>query len=244
MSIYLARDDSWELGYRTIGFILCFLVAILIITLPLWNKIKTVNENKKVQGIPYRELFRIPGLINILLVFYSFVSFQIIIVLFGSSFLVLEKNILAGKAAQCISLLFIGITLGRFLCGFISFKFSNRQLIRFGFVISACAIILLALPLDNVFLMPIFCLLGFGCAPVFPCVLHDTPKNFGSDKSQAIMGIQMASIFVGPLLTLPLFGAVSAFTGFRIFPLFTGVLLLITIYLFELFNKKIDKTNF
>jgi fucose permease len=88
-------------------------------------------------------------------------------------------------------------------------------------------------------LLPGFFMLGFGCAPIFPSLLHETPQNFGQDKSQAIMGIQMASAYTGTTFIPPLFGKITSFTGFAVFPLFIGIALLIKIIMVETLNKKI-----
>jgi len=243
MSFYLMSKNSWSLGYRAIGVIQCILLVVLFSTLSLWEKNKTgiAGDEAKPKDIKYRELFDIPGVKQILAVFFCYCSLQITVVLWGSSFLVTEKNILPETAARWISLYYIGITLGRFISGFITMKLNNRQMIRLGYGVILLGII--ALFGGNTLIMSGFFIMGIGCAPVYPCLLHETPANFGNEKSQAIMGIQMACAFLGALLIPPVFGKMTSYTGFNIFPAFLGALLVINVLLFELANRKVDKTR-
>ena len=157
--------------------------------------------------------------------------------------MVLERNILPETAAQVISLHYIGITLGRFISGFLTIKLNNRQMFRLGYGVSACGAAALMLPFGNILTMAGFFILGLGNSPLHPSLLHETPKNFGSDKSQAIIGLQIASGCIGGLIIPPLFGRAASFTGFSVFPLFTVALLIIIIVIFEALNKKLDKTR-
>jgi fucose permease len=163
--------------------------------------------------------------------------------LWGSSFLVMEKGIAPEIAAQWISLYFIGITSGRFISGFLTIKLSNRQMVRLGQGLIACGVIMLMLPVGKVLLLPGFFTIGLGCAPIYPSLLHETPRNFGSEKSQAIMGIQMASAYIGSTFMPPIFGRLASFTGFVIFPLFIGAILMLNVVMVELLNKKIDRNK-
>jgi fucose permease len=122
-------------------------------------------------------------------------------------------------------------------------KLNNRQMIRLGQIFIICGIIALLLPFDKVLLLPGFFIIGLGCAPIFPSLLHETPKNFGNEKSQAIMGIQMASAYIGTTFMPPLFGRIASYTGFTIFPFFIGIVLALNIIMIELLNKKVDKNK-
>jgi fucose permease len=240
MSFFLFNRNSWNMGYRTIGLIQSCLVIVLLATIFLWGKNKSYNDNKKnesSQGIHYKELFHTAGVKQILIGFFCYCSLESTAGLWGSSFLVMEKNIPPEIAAQWISLYYIGITLGRFISGFLTMKLSNRQMVRLGQTLIACGIIVLLLPVDGV-LLPGFFTIGLGCAPIFPSLLHETPRNFGSEKSQAIMGIQMACAYIGTTFMPPLFGRAASYLGFSIFPLFLGGLFMISILMVELLNKK------
>jgi len=243
MSFFLINKNSWNLGYRSIGLIQCCLVAILFITISLWGKNKpqtNIEKNETSKGIKFIELFQIAGVKQVLIAFFCYCSLETITGLWGSSFLVMEKNISPKIAAQWISLYYIGITSGRFISGFLTMKFNNRQMVRLGQWLIVCGIIALLLPVGKLLLLPGFFMIGLGCAPIYPSLLHETPKNFGSEKSQAIMGIQMASAYIGTTFMPPLFGQITSLLNFKVFPLFIGGILVLNIIMVELLNKKVD----
>jgi fucose permease len=246
MSFFLINKNSWNLGYRAIGLLQCCLVAVLFITISLWRKNKSQNtdeKNESPKGISYKELFHTAGVKQILVAFFCYCGIETTTGLWGSSFLVIEKKISPEIAAQWISLYYIGITFGRFISGFLTMKLNNRQMVRLGQGLIACGIIALMLPVSRVLLLPGFFIIGLGCAPIFPSLLHETPRNFGSEKSQAIMGIQMASAYVGTTFMPPLFGQVTAYFGFNIFPLFIGGILILNLIMVELLNKRVGKNK-
>jgi len=243
MSFFLINKNSWNLGYRSIGLIQCCLVAMLFITISLWGKNKpqtNIEKNETFKGLKFNELFQIAGVKQILIAFFCYCSLETTTGLWGSSFLVMEKNISPEIAAQWISLYYIGITSGRFISGFLTMKLNNRQMVRLGQGLIVCGIIALLLPIGNVLLLPGFFLIGLGCAPIYPSLLHETPRNFGSEKSQAIMGIQMASAYIGTTFMPPLFGQITSILNFKVFPLFIGAILLLNIIMVEILNRKVD----
>jgi fucose permease len=240
MSFFLLNKNSWNLGYRTIGFLQCCLVIILFITISLWRKNKYQNNNGKnesPQEMKFKELLHTRGVKQILIAFFCYCSLESTAGLWGSSFLVMEKNISPEIAARWISLYYIGITSGRFISGFLTMKLNNRQMVRLGQGLICCGIIAIILPVGRVLLLPGFFIIGLGCAPIYPSLLHETPKNFGGEKSQAIMGIQMASAYIGTTFMPPLFGQITSYFGFNIFPLFIGVILILNIIMVELLNN-------
>jgi fucose permease len=246
MSFYLINGNPWNLGYRTIGIMQCCLVVILFAAISLWGKNKPPGnhgKNENLKSLTFKEIFRIAGVKHIIFVFFCYCAIEATAGLWGSSYLVVEKNIPPETAARWISLYFIGITLGRFISGFLTIKLNNRQMVRLGQCFVACGIIALMLPVGNIMLLPGFLIIGLGCAPIFPSLLHETPRNFGSDKSQAIIGIQMAGAYIGTTFIPPLFGRMASFTSFNIFPLFLGLVLAINVLMIEILNKKIDNVK-
>jgi fucose permease len=240
MSVFLIHKNSWNLGYRTIGIIQFCLVLVLLVSLPLWKRNNTTERKSQHKPIKYKKLFSIAGVKQILAAFFCYCTIETITGLWGASFIVIVKKMSPEIAAQWIALYYIGITLGRFISGFITIKLNNRQMIRLGQIIIGCGIVVLILPLGNNTVLPGFFMIGLGCAPIFPSLLHETPKNFGEEYSQAIMGIQMASAYVGTTLMPPLFGRIALYTSFNIFPLFIGVILILKIIIVETLNRKID----
>lgn len=240
MSSFLIHKKSWTLGYRTISAIQFFLALALFVSLPLWKSSNTAERPSRHNSIKFIKLLSITGVKQALMAFFCYCAIETTTGLWGASFLVMEKNVSPEIAAQWIALYYAGITFGRFISGFITMKLTNRQMIRLGQIISGCGVVVLVLPFENNTLLPGLFMIGLGCAPVFPSLLHETPENFGGEHSQAIMGIQMASAYVGTTLMPPIFGRLASHTGFNIFPIFIGAALIIMIIMVETLNKKID----
>jgi len=241
MAAYLMRQQPWNSGFRAIGIIQFCLVLLLFISLPLWKNNRATEGPARRGSVKFTELFRITGVKEALIAFFCYCSLEIIAGLWGASYLVMERGISPETAAQWIALYYIGITAGRFVSGFVTMKLNNRQMIRLGQAIIGCGIAALVLPLGNSALLPGFFMIGLGCAPVYPSLLHETPKNFGEEHSQAIMGIQMGSAYIGTTLMPPIFGHLASATSFFIFPIFIAIILVIKIIMVEALNRKIDR---
>jgi fucose permease len=240
MSSYLLKGEPWMLGYRTVGIIQFCLVAVLFASLPLWQRNaaaarQTPAEEHASSGL--RQLLSLPGLKQMLVVFFCYCTIETVTGLWGASYLVTVRNISPENAARWIALYYLGITAGRLLSGFLSIKMTNRQMVRAGQGLIAGGIVMLLLPLDSTLLSGLF-MIGLGCAPIFPSLLHETPQNFGREYSQAVMGVQMASAYIGTTLMPPLFGQVANLLDFSILPMFIGVVLITKIIMTEIVNKK------
>jgi fucose permease len=240
MSLFLIQKNSWNLGYRAIGIIQICLVVLLFVSLPLWRNKKENETAEKNEPVKFTQLFHIAGVKQVLIAFFCYCSIETVTGLWGSSYLVTVKNISPEIAAQWIALYYIGITVGRFISGFVTMKLSNRQMIRLGQGIIAGGIIVLVLPFGNYTLLPGLFMIGLGCAPIYPSLIHETPKNFGKEYSQGIIGIQMASAYIGITLMPPIFGRIASQTSFNMFPIFIGIILTLKIIMVEALNKKID----
>ena len=242
MAGYLAKGMSWSNGYNTIAWIQIGLVVILILSLPLWsNKQLASDAGQKGVSDNFLNLLKtIPGLKQALLIFFCYCTIEATFGLWGASFLVFEKGFAADEAARLVSLYYVGITAGRLFSGFLTKYFSNRQLVNLGQVVIAIGLGLLFMPYD-VMLLPGFLIVGLGCAPIFPSLLHETPVNFGEKHSQKIMGMQMASAYVGITLMPFLFGKITTLTGYSSLVYFLGIFLLLMALLTKALNQKIGK---
>lgn len=242
MSFCLLYAGRWQMGYRVIGIIQLVLVVLLFVTLPLWKKVgetkeeKGRQEDKTTMGV--KKLLRLPGAKAALAAFFCYCSVEATTGLWGSSYLVIVRGIDAKTAAKWISLFYFGITFGRFLSGFVALKWNNRRLIRIGQGILAFGILFILLPFGNHLLLPGFFLIGMGCAPIYPGLLHETPVNFGSAASQAIMGIQMACAYVGSTFMPPVFGFIGSRISYRLFGIFLGILLCVMTAAVVVLDKK------
>lgn len=236
MSHFLTKGGRWDMGYRTIGIIQLVLSAILFLTLPLWGKVRTGiqgSEEETVTILKRSEILSKKGVLSALFAFFSYCAIEATAGLWGSSFLVYSKGLTAERAAKWVSLFYLGITLGRFLGGFVTMKFNNRTMIRFGEGIILLGIILLLLPMGRAILPAGFLLLGFGCAPIYPSMIHETPRRFGKAASQSLMGMQMACAYIGSTFMPPLFGAIANTSTFLLYPAFLLIFLIIMVLLSE-----------
>lgn len=194
-------------------------------------------------SISFKKVLQLPGAKAALLAFFSYCAIEATTGLWGSSFLVQARGISEQKAAQWISLFFLGITIGRFLSGFITMIINQKKLVRLGQIIIAAGILLLLIP-GTKLLLPGLLMMGFGCAPIFPSLLHQTPVNFGSKYSQAMMGIQMACAYIGTTFVPPIFGFLASRINYQIFQYFLVIILIFMIIMVELLNRGVKKGEY
>lgn len=242
MAGYLAKGESWTSGYQTIAWIQLGLVLILIFSIPLWvksNEKQETNSDSKSPNL-LGLLATLPGLKQALLVFFCYCTIEATFGLWGASYLVFERGFEVDQAARLTSLYYLGITVGRIFSGFLTAHFSNRQLVYLGQGVIGLGLVLLFLPFSAT-VIPGFLLVGLGCAPIFPSLLHETPVNFGEKNSQTIMGMQMASAYVGITLMPFLFGKIASFTGHSFLLGFLGIFLALIFLLTQGMNKKIGE---
>lgn len=245
MSVYLLKENGWRLGYATIGSIQAVLVICLFISLPLWKKVDS-NSNEEISNtkeVKISTLINLPAAKPALISFFCYCAVELTTGLWVSSYLVISNGLSAKIAAKWVSLYYLGITIGRFLAGFISIKLNNKQMLRIGQVICIIGGILLSITYSSNIQLIGLISIGLGCAPIYPAMLHETPNRFGKELSQGIMGIQMATAYVGSTFMPPLFGALSQVVGFEILPYFLLILMILMLILTEKVNKVCKNSN-
>lgn len=235
LSNALASGGTWNDGYRHICYLQLGLTLILMLSLPLWKKRGEPQNGEELSDRPMKlkEIIALPGAKEVMLCFFCYCAVEQTVSLWASSFLVKVKGIDTVTAARFAGLFFIGITAGRAVNGFATLKFTDKFLIRFGQSVIGLGILMMLLPLGNTVALAGFVTVGVGCAPVYPCVIHSTPAHFGAERSQAIIGVQMASAYVGTSVMPPVFGALSSVTGLSVLPVFLLVLLGAMIFMHE-----------
>ena len=248
MSFALLNGQTWNMGYRYISLIQVGLTVIIILSLPLWKKRPIINgmqeaetENEKDKVLTLKEIFNIPGAKQVMIMFFCYCALEQTAGLWASSYLVLQHGFDLEVATSYGSLFFIGITVGRAISGFITMKLNDRQMIYLGQGIILIGIILMCLPLGHQVSLIGLVTIGLGCAPIYPCIIHSTPSNFGKDKSQAIIGVQMASAYVGNLLMPPLFGIIANHISVIVFPIYLLLILIVMIVMHIKLNKSVSK---
>ncbi|WP_026892493.1 MFS transporter [Lacrimispora aerotolerans] len=241
MGFALTGGNGWNMGYCYIGILQIVLTAVLFFSLPLWKGSKTTasdSTDTSRKPLSLLEIIRIPGAKEVMLCFFCYCALEQTTGLWASSYLTLYKGILPETAASFASLFFIGITIGRALSGFVTMKLSNVQMIRLGQVLIAVGIITMLLPGLQVFSLIGLIIIGLGCAPIYPCIIHSTPTHFGAERSQAIIGVQMASAYIGTCLMPPLFGILANRITVALLPLYLLAVLLIMVLMHELLTRK------
>ena len=241
MSYCLIGGYGWNSGYGIVGVVQIILVALLFISLPLWKRKSTENkqgEEVTAKALSIPQALKIKGVPLILITFFAYCALEQTTGLWASSYLVQYRGVDTNVAARFASLFFLGITVGRFLCGFIADKLGDKLLIRTGILTAMIGAIFIALPIkvDEVALAGLI-IIGFGCAPIYPAIIHSTPFNFGKENSQAIIGIQMASAYVGTTFMPPLFGMIASQINIGLYAPYLLLFAVIMLCMSERLNK-------
>jgi len=230
---YALTNRTWNSGYRIIGFLQLAIALLLLLTLPVWNINKSVTETAG-KSVGLVGALKIKGVPFLLLGFFAYCALEATAMQWASTYFVEVKGISTERAATFAALFYIGITSGRFASGFITDKLGDQKMIRLGTGILICGILVLFLPIASYqAAFAAFLVIGFGCAPIYPCIIHSTPSNFGAENSGAIIGIQMASAYIGTTFIPPIFGILGNSIGFFILPLYLLVFVALMITMVE-----------
>lgn len=238
MGAVLTGGTTWNTGYRIISVLQIVLTAVLTFSLPKWKKQNTLfEETTSEKVLSLKEILAIPGAKAIMVCFFCYCAVEQTTMLWASSYLNLAKGVDARTAASFAGMFCIGITIGRGINGFIAMKLKDRQMIRMGQAIILTGIIIMIFPFGQAVSLIGFSLIGLGCAPIYPCIIHSTPEYFGAERSQAIIGVQMASAYIGTCLMPPLFGLIANHISIRLLPLYLLILLVLMVYMRETIIK-------
>lgn len=244
MGLTLATGTGWNGGYRWIGILQLVLVTILVFSLPLWTQKANAAEDasnpnsESKKALTLKEIICIPGAKEVMLCFFCYCALEQTAGLWASSYLTLHKGVSPETAAGFASLFFIGITIGRAMSGFATMKLTDTQMVRIGQVLIAVGVMAMLLPGTQMFALAGLVLIGLGCAPIYPCIIHATPSHFGAERSQAIIGVQMASAYIGTCLMPPLFGVLANTISIALLPLFLLGVLALMVVMHELLSGK------
>ena len=239
------RHSGWQLGYRAVALMQLAIGVVLVLTLPVWNIHRDEAQTARAgQVLGIRGALKIKGAPTLFVGFFAYCGAEGTSILWASSYLVGERGFSAQRAAASAAVLYVGITVGRFVSGFIADKVGDRGMIRLGTGVIAAALAVLALPGGGELgaLLGLG-LLGLGNAPVYPAIIHATPANFGAENSQGIIGMQMASAYVGSTLMPPLFGLIANRAGLGWMPLFLALLILLMITMLEATFRTVAKNR-
>ncbi|HIY10335.1 MAG TPA: MFS transporter, partial [Candidatus Anaerofilum excrementigallinarum] len=237
MSYALTGGSGWQGGYRIISLLQIGLTLILLFSLPLWKNADT-SGSQQAPALSLGQVLAIPGAKQVMGTFFCYCAIEQTTSLWASSYLVLARGVDEVTAARWAALFFLGITAGRAASGFLTMLLSDSQMIRLGECILGAGIVILGLPVGSTGALVGLLLIGLGCAPIYPCIIHSTPAHFGADRSQALIGVQMASAYTGTCLMPPLFGLIANHIQVGLLPIFLLVLLALMAFLYQQLTRR------
>ena len=229
---------TWQGGYRTIALLQFALTAVLLLSLRLWKRPQANVEGADFKPHPIPELLRRPGVPQVLLCFFCYCALEATAGMWAASYCTLVRGIDAETAARWASLFYVGITIGRGVCGFLTMKISDQNMIRLGQALIAAGVVLVLAPLGQGTLFAGLITVGLGCAPIYPSIIHETPVNFGRDVSMSMTGLQMATAYVGSCLMPPLFGLLAQYVTPTLYPWFLAVILALMFAMAESLHRR------
>lgn len=240
LSLFLAREAGWRSGYLVVSILQFALAAVLLFVLPAWKKVQSNEQDTQIEPgekTSLRSVFRLPVIKYTLISFFCYSAVEATAGLWGSSYLVNTRGLSAETAARYISFFYMGITAGRFLSGFVTMKFTGSSLVRLGQALILLGLVLILQPAVLSLSLIGIILVGLGCAPIYPSLLHDTPKRVGKVMSQTLMGIQMGVAYTGSTLMPPLFGLIAERINTALLPVYLLFFLAFMILCTELANR-------
>lgn len=243
LSACIGLGSGWRTGYWTVIGVQCALVAVLAFTQSLWKKQESpaaALESDAPQFLTNTQALRLPGMKAVLVTFFCYCSAEASMMLWTASFAQV-RGATVEQAAFASSMFFVGITAGRALNGFLAIRFDSKTLIRAGIGLMLLGIVILMLPLGYAGCLIGATIVGLGCAPVYPCTIHETPHRFGAAASQAATGLQMATAYTGSTLMPPLLGAISGAVGLQIMPYWMLLLTLVMFLCSENVNRRVAR---
>ncbi len=210
MGFSLSQNLGWQNGYFSVSIIQIALTAMIFLSFPLWKKQKHADMHEELtqnKNTGLKNSLKIPGVKAVLLSFFAYIGIESTVGMWAATYLVNARGVSVETAALFTSLSYIGITVGRFLCGFVANKIGDKNLIRYGSLTVISGVVLIFIPLYTTLpaLMGLV-IIGLGSAPIYPAIIHSTPSNFGKENSQSIIGLQMAGAYMGGTIIPPLFG--------------------------------------
>lgn len=246
MSHFLAKDGNWHKGYQAVGFIQLGILVILVATLPLWSRVRSKEEienEKNRETMKIFDVVKIPGVKFIFLGMFAYCSIEATVFAWTSSYFVTGKGLTPDVAAKYAALYYIGITVGRLLCGFVSDRLGDFRITFIGLSLVAAGIIMLVFARENTLCLVAVLVMGLGCAPVYPALIHITPTTFGEERSQSIVGMQMASAYFGSTFMPPIFGLIANHINISLYPFYLSVFALMTTTMVILLSGYVAKTQ-
>lgn len=243
MSYALSASLGWQQGYRIVAYIQIGILVVIACSAPLWKKKNVaLAEGEEVEpaNLTFLQKLKLKGAICLFITFFCYCALESTVMNWASTYMVEACGITEEKAAAYASMFYIGMAVGRIISGFITGKLGDKNMIRLGTSIVAVGLILLFIPVGKSVVAPIaFVVIGLGCAPVYPSIIHSTPYNFGKENSQALIGVEMSFAYAGFTFIPPAFGLIAGSAGAKWLPFFALAIFVLFIVMSEVLNKQI-----
>ena len=241
-ALKLAR---WNAGYRWTAYIQLGILLVCILSLPLWKKSESQSEEESSDSAGIMETLKVPGVTLTLLAFFAYCAGEATCFLWTPSYFAgTRPGLSAETVASFGSLIFGGLMRGRLIAGFISNKLGDKWLIRIGIAVELIGILLVFLPLKTHIVAAVgFVVIGTGMGPIYPAIQHMAPSNFGRKYSAAVIGMQMASAYIGSTFMPMIFGQLQQTVGIGIMPAYLLIFAALNIGMLEIAYRKISRNH-
>lgn len=232
----------WNEGYRWTAFIQIGILVVCILSLPLWKANVQADDNAE-GSAGIGEALKVPGVVLTLIAFFSYCAGEATCFLWTSSYFAgTKEGISREMIASFGSLIFGGLMLGRLIAGFVSNKFGDKKMIRIGIAVEAIGILLVLIPSSGYYIAVIgFLLIGTGMGPIYPAIQHMAPNNFGRRYSASVIGLQMASAYIGSTFMPTVFALIQQNAGIGIMPVYLMAFAILNFVFLELAYRAIAK---
>ena len=242
LSAVLRAGRSWATGYRAVGLIQCAVSALLFATLGMWKRSSIQQEEHGAKALSVWEVLSLPGAKAGMVTFLCYCAVESTLGLWGATYISQVRGVDEATAASFGAMFYIGITVGRAISGFMAMKLLPKQMVRVGQALLALGCIFMMIPAGSTLSGIGLVVCGLGCAPIYPNIIQDTPVNYGTENSQAAIGVQMAFAYVGSTFLPSIFGALAGVGGYGLLPYFAISICVLMTVLFGI-QKKIVETK-
>ena len=242
LSAVLRVGGSWATGYRAVGLIQCAVSALLFATLGMWKRGNIQQEEYGAKALSVWEVLSLPGAKAGMVTFLCYCAVESTLGLWGATYISQVRGVDEATAASFGAMFYIGITVGRAISGFMAMKLLPKQMVRVGQALLALGCIFMMIPAGSTLSGIGLVVCGLGCAPIYPNIIQDTPVNYGTENSQAAIGVQMAFAYVGSTFLPSIFGALAGVGGYGLLPYFAISICVLMTVLFGI-QKKIVETK-
>ena len=235
MTTVLKFEYTWSLAYFSLSTLQYIIAFILFLSLGFWlNDTNNTSQSKNRVQFDYRMLYGIA-------LFFLYVGIELSVGLWTNSYLVEEIGLLPSVSGYIVASYYASIMSGRFLSGFISNRLGNRNMIRLGLILSGIGSLLLILFRDLNLIRLSLILIGLGFAPLYPSMMHETPKRFKSEQANVLISYQVGIAYIGGTIISTGLGYLFKPFGLSILYPIIMCFILVMVIISEIYNRVTPK---